>query len=194
MTSRTSSHLNEIKRYSIVTKNKNLKLNGDGSVTFYVQADPPMRPLPWQGAQTTLRAAVEVHRPRSARMVAPEPATARRSAAASQSAWACDDTLQRRSAIGTCSCQSDDRAAQPQRQTRLSAHLDAHDPHASSAVGRAVQHHRAVARTRELEHDAPLRRGQPGDEGKSPDSPRSTGLQLKRFRATDELMRFLQAL
>src|SRR5262249_43615473 len=32
---------NEIKRYSIGTKNKDLKLNADGSVTFYVQADPP---------------------------------------------------------------------------------------------------------------------------------------------------------
>lgn len=32
---------NEINRYSVGTKNKDLKLNSDGSVTFYVQADPP---------------------------------------------------------------------------------------------------------------------------------------------------------
>jgi hypothetical protein len=32
---------NEIKRYSIGTKNKDLTINGDGSLTIYVQADPP---------------------------------------------------------------------------------------------------------------------------------------------------------
>jgi hypothetical protein len=32
---------NEINRYSVGTKNKDLKLSSDGSVTFYVQADPP---------------------------------------------------------------------------------------------------------------------------------------------------------
>lgn len=32
---------NQINRYSVGTKNKDLKLNSDGSLTFYVQADPP---------------------------------------------------------------------------------------------------------------------------------------------------------
>jgi hypothetical protein len=32
---------NEIKRYSVGTKNKDLKINGDASLTIYVQADPP---------------------------------------------------------------------------------------------------------------------------------------------------------
>ena len=32
---------NEIKRYSIGTKNKTLKYDPDGSLTIYVQADPP---------------------------------------------------------------------------------------------------------------------------------------------------------
>jgi hypothetical protein len=32
---------NEIKRYSVGTKNKTLKHNADGSLTIYVQADPP---------------------------------------------------------------------------------------------------------------------------------------------------------
>lgn len=32
---------NEIKRYSLGTKNKTLKYNPDGSLTVYVQADPP---------------------------------------------------------------------------------------------------------------------------------------------------------
>ena len=32
---------NEIKRYSVGTKNKTLKYNADGSLTIYVQADPP---------------------------------------------------------------------------------------------------------------------------------------------------------
>lgn len=32
---------NEIKRYSLGTKNKTLKYNADGSLTIYVQADPP---------------------------------------------------------------------------------------------------------------------------------------------------------
>jgi hypothetical protein len=32
---------NEIKRYSIGTKTKSLKYNADGSLTIYVQADPP---------------------------------------------------------------------------------------------------------------------------------------------------------
>lgn len=32
---------NEIKRYSVGTKNKNLKLNDDGSLTIYVQNTPP---------------------------------------------------------------------------------------------------------------------------------------------------------
>ena len=32
---------NEIKRYSLGTKNKGLKYNPDGSLTLYVQADPP---------------------------------------------------------------------------------------------------------------------------------------------------------
>src|SRR5215831_3351356 len=32
---------NEIKRYSLGTKNKTLKYNSDGSLTIYVQADPP---------------------------------------------------------------------------------------------------------------------------------------------------------
>ena len=32
---------NEINRYSVGTKNKGLKLNTDGSLTFYVQCDPP---------------------------------------------------------------------------------------------------------------------------------------------------------
>ena len=32
---------NEIKRYSVGTKNKALKYDADGSLTIYVQADPP---------------------------------------------------------------------------------------------------------------------------------------------------------
>jgi hypothetical protein len=32
---------NEIRRYSLGTKNKALKYNPDGSLTIYVQADPP---------------------------------------------------------------------------------------------------------------------------------------------------------
>jgi hypothetical protein len=32
---------NELKRYSLGTKNKSLKYNADGSLTIYVQADPP---------------------------------------------------------------------------------------------------------------------------------------------------------
>jgi hypothetical protein len=32
---------NEMKRFSLGTKNKNLKYNSDGSLTLYVQADPP---------------------------------------------------------------------------------------------------------------------------------------------------------
>jgi hypothetical protein len=32
---------NDLKRYSLGTKNKDLKLNADGSLTIYVQADPP---------------------------------------------------------------------------------------------------------------------------------------------------------
>ena len=32
---------NELRRYSLGTKNKTLKTNPDGSLTFYVQADPP---------------------------------------------------------------------------------------------------------------------------------------------------------
>jgi hypothetical protein len=34
---------NEINRYSLGTKNKDLKYNRDGSLTFYVQPDPPAR-------------------------------------------------------------------------------------------------------------------------------------------------------
>jgi hypothetical protein len=34
-------HPNELKRYSLGTKNRDLKYNADGSLTFYVQADPP---------------------------------------------------------------------------------------------------------------------------------------------------------
>lgn len=32
---------NDLKRYSLGTKNKGLKANADGSLTLYVQADPP---------------------------------------------------------------------------------------------------------------------------------------------------------
>jgi hypothetical protein len=35
---------NELKRYSLGTKNKTLKYNPDGSLTIYVQADPPRKP------------------------------------------------------------------------------------------------------------------------------------------------------
>jgi hypothetical protein len=35
---------NDIKRYSLGTKNKGLKYNADGSLTIYVQADPPPDP------------------------------------------------------------------------------------------------------------------------------------------------------
>jgi hypothetical protein len=38
---------NEINRYSVGTKNKNLKLNSDGSLTFYVQSDAPAEPTNW---------------------------------------------------------------------------------------------------------------------------------------------------
>jgi hypothetical protein len=38
---------NEIERYSIGTKNKDLKLNADGSVTYYVQADAPAERTNW---------------------------------------------------------------------------------------------------------------------------------------------------
>jgi hypothetical protein len=38
---------NEIERYSIGTKNKDLKRNADGSVTFYVQADAPAERTNW---------------------------------------------------------------------------------------------------------------------------------------------------
>ncbi|MBN9522926.1 DUF1254 domain-containing protein [bacterium] len=34
-------HPNDLKRYSLGTKNKGLKTNSDGSLTLYVQADPP---------------------------------------------------------------------------------------------------------------------------------------------------------
>src|SRR5262245_3890719 len=34
-------HPNDLKRYSLGTKNKTLKPNEDGSLTLYVQADPP---------------------------------------------------------------------------------------------------------------------------------------------------------
>jgi len=34
---------NELKRYSLGTKNKNLKQNADGSLTLYVQHDSPGR-------------------------------------------------------------------------------------------------------------------------------------------------------
>jgi hypothetical protein len=34
-------HPNDLKRYSLGTKNKTLKPNGDGSLTLYVQAGPP---------------------------------------------------------------------------------------------------------------------------------------------------------
>jgi hypothetical protein len=33
--------INKLNRYSLGTKNKSLKKNPDGSLTFYVQADPP---------------------------------------------------------------------------------------------------------------------------------------------------------
>jgi hypothetical protein len=36
---------NEIKRYSVGTKNRTLKNNADGSLTIYVQADAPTDPL-----------------------------------------------------------------------------------------------------------------------------------------------------
>jgi hypothetical protein len=36
---------NEIKRYSLGTKNKSLKYNADGSLTIYVQSDPPPEAL-----------------------------------------------------------------------------------------------------------------------------------------------------
>jgi hypothetical protein len=35
---------NELKRYSLGTKNKTLKYHEDGSLTIYVQADPPPEP------------------------------------------------------------------------------------------------------------------------------------------------------
>jgi hypothetical protein len=38
---------NEIERYSIGTKNKNLKVNADGSVTFHVQPDAPAERSNW---------------------------------------------------------------------------------------------------------------------------------------------------
>jgi hypothetical protein len=38
---------NKIERYSIGTKNKDLKLNADSSVTFYVQADAPAERTNW---------------------------------------------------------------------------------------------------------------------------------------------------
>jgi len=38
---------NEINRYSLGTKNKDLKLNADGSVTIYVQSDAPVERTNW---------------------------------------------------------------------------------------------------------------------------------------------------
>src|SRR5262249_7472372 len=38
---------NELKRYSVGTKNKTLKTNPDGSLTIYVQADPPAQRDNW---------------------------------------------------------------------------------------------------------------------------------------------------
>ncbi len=38
---------NEINRYSVGTKNKDLKLNGDGSLTIYVQPDAPAERTNW---------------------------------------------------------------------------------------------------------------------------------------------------
>ena len=38
---------NEIKRYSVGTKNKDLKFNSDGSLTIYVQADAPAQVSNW---------------------------------------------------------------------------------------------------------------------------------------------------
>jgi hypothetical protein len=38
---------NEIKRYSMGTKNRDLKTNADGSVTVYVQSDPPAERANW---------------------------------------------------------------------------------------------------------------------------------------------------
>jgi len=36
---------NDLKRYSLGTKNRGLKYNPDGSLTIYVQADPPVDAL-----------------------------------------------------------------------------------------------------------------------------------------------------
>lgn len=65
------------------------------------------------------------------------------------------------------------RTAEPEDQAHLAAYPEAHDRHASPAKRRAVQRDRTVARPREHEHDASLRRGQPGDEGEGTGPARS---------------------
>ena len=56
--------------------------------------------------------------------------------------------------VMACNTAGCTRSAEPDGQTCLASHAQAHDGDAPAAIGRAFQRHRAVARPREHEHHA----------------------------------------
>ena len=110
-----------------------------------------------------------------------ESAAARRCGPASQSIGPGDDALQRDAAIDVRRGSRHGRGPRPEGQANFSPHPEAYDSHASVAERRALQRHSAVARSREHEHDPPLRRSQPGNEGAGAGSTRGPGRQANAF-------------
>jgi Phage integrase, N-terminal SAM-like domain/Phage integrase family len=77
-----------------------------------------------------------------------------------------NDTLQCHATSGHRRCSGGRGAYQPHQTEHLASHHPPFDGNASASVRRRLQRDCSLARPREYDHDAPIRRGQPGNEGK----------------------------
>ncbi len=127
------------------------------------------------------------------RLVAGQPHPARIGRIAAQSIRPPDDAVQRCAATGDSGGSGVSRAAESEDQTRFAAQSAPYDRHAPTAKRCPVQCHRPVARPREQR----LRRtatSKPNLEMKEKALARleAPDIKLKRYRASDDLMRFLR--
>ena len=121
-----------------------------------------------QGTQAAVDPFVESNRAGAARLAASQSPPARRGRSAAEPQWRPDDQIERSSAPGVSGQASAGPASGPEEEARLAAPASTHDRDALIAVRRPLQRDRALARPRKHDYDSSLRRGESGDEGKSP--------------------------
>ena len=112
-----------------------------------------------QGAQATLDTLVEDHGSGDPGLAAAQPNIDRGCCLAAQSRRPCDDTLQRHSTSGYRRCPCGRVGYQSRQPKHLAPHHSPFDSDASASVRRGLQRDCSLARPREYDDYAPVRRG-----------------------------------